>query len=146
MEKYTEVTGCDHLNGPRRDHPIWPHVALSIGGVHRSMTVGWSLGPMAKRSKVELFEEIRKAESGKDSPSVRELSRRFGVHRRMVRQALDSALPPPRKLTQKGPLRRSDPGRTPSTGGWPTTRPCPGSNDTPHGGSSSAWSKSTTPR
>ena len=33
---------------------------------------------MAKRSKVELFEEIRKAAAGKDSPSVRELSRTFG--------------------------------------------------------------------
>jgi DNA-binding GntR family transcriptional regulator len=54
---------------------------------------------MATRSKVELFEDIRKAQAGKDGPSVRELSRRFGVHRRTVRQALESAVPPPRKAS-----------------------------------------------
>ena len=58
---------------------------------------------------VELFEEIRKADAGKDSPSVRELSRRFGVHRRMVRQALESPLPPTRKVT---------PRPSPSLGPW----------------------------
>ena len=67
---------------------------------------------MAKRSKVELFEEIRKTAAGKDSPSVRELSRTFGVHRRMVRQALDSALLPPRKVT---------PRPSPSLGPWKDT-------------------------
>jgi transposase len=67
---------------------------------------------MAKRSKVELFEQIRKAEAEAESPSIRELSRRFGVHRRMVRQALDSALPPPRKVT---------PRQSPSLGPWKST-------------------------
>jgi len=56
---------------------------------------------MRTRSKVELFEEIRKANAAADSPSIRELSRRFGVHRRMVRQALTSALPPPRKAVTR---------------------------------------------
>jgi transposase len=53
---------------------------------------------MAKRSKVELFEQIRRASAGPEGLSIRELSRHFGVHRRTVRQALDSAMPPNRKV------------------------------------------------
>jgi transposase len=51
---------------------------------------------MSARSKVELFEQIRKAHA-REGLSVRELSRRFGTHRRMVRQALVSPVPSPRK-------------------------------------------------
>jgi transposase len=61
---------------------------------------------------VELFEEIRKASAGRDSPSIRELSRMFGVHRRMVRQALESAVPPPRKVM---------PRKAPTLGLWKPT-------------------------
>ncbi|MGW0392082.1 IS21 family transposase [Streptomyces sp. NPDC003042] len=46
--------------------------------------------------RVELFERIRRDRRLEDV-SVRELARRYGVHRRVVRQALDSALPPQRK-------------------------------------------------
>jgi transposase len=53
---------------------------------------------MVKRSKVELFEQIRRAGAGPEGLSIRELSREFGVHRRTVRQALDSAVPPNRKV------------------------------------------------
>jgi len=48
------------------------------------------------RSKVELFEQIRKAHE-REHLSVRALAERFGTHRRTVRQALSSAVPPPRK-------------------------------------------------
>jgi transposase len=47
-------------------------------------------------SRVELFEQIRRdREFG--GLSMHALARRYGVHRRTVRQALDSPLPPPRK-------------------------------------------------
>src|SRR5215471_17806806 len=48
------------------------------------------------RSKVELYEQIRKLHA-RERLSIRELSRRLGVHRRDVRAALVSAMPPPRK-------------------------------------------------
>ena len=51
---------------------------------------------MAKRSRVELFEQIRKAHD-RDGASIHELARRFGVHRRTVREALASPVPPGRK-------------------------------------------------
>jgi transposase len=52
---------------------------------------------MAKRSKVELFEQIRRARRREPEMSIRELARRFGTHRRTVREALASAVPMPRK-------------------------------------------------
>jgi len=48
------------------------------------------------RSRVELFEQIRRDWRAGGS-SVRELAVRHHVHRRTVRQALASAVPPPRK-------------------------------------------------
>ena len=52
---------------------------------------------MRRRSRVEVFEEIRRAARTDPSLSVRELARRHGVHRRAVRQALASPVPPPRR-------------------------------------------------
>jgi len=48
------------------------------------------------RSRVELFEKIRR-DRRVEELSIRELAQRHQVHRRTVRQALASALPPPRK-------------------------------------------------
>jgi transposase len=45
---------------------------------------------------VELFEQIRR-DQRLGQLSIRELAERHGVHRRTVRQALESAVPPPRK-------------------------------------------------
>src|SRR5665213_689122 len=56
---------------------------------------------MTKRTKVELFEQIRKARAGSESPSIRDLARTYGVHRRTVRQALTNAVPPARKVTPR---------------------------------------------
>ncbi|MBV9357613.1 MAG: IS21 family transposase [Chloroflexi bacterium] len=47
-------------------------------------------------SRVELFEAIRR-DARREDVGVRELARRYRVHRRTVRQALASASPPPRK-------------------------------------------------
>jgi ribosome-binding protein aMBF1 (putative translation factor) len=53
-------------------------------------------------SRVELFERIRR-DREREGLSIRELARRHGVHRRAVRQALASPLPPPRKRPEGRP-------------------------------------------
>jgi transposase len=55
---------------------------------------------MATRSKVKLYEQIRRAHE-REGLSIHELSRRFRVHRRDVRAALASAVPPPRKVPER---------------------------------------------
>jgi transposase len=51
-------------------------------------------------SRVEQFEAIRR-DHRVEGLSIRELSRRHGVHRRAVRQALTSAVPPERKVPER---------------------------------------------
>jgi transposase len=51
-------------------------------------------------SRVEIFEAIRRDREQQEL-SVRALARRHGVHRRTVRQALESATPPPRKSPER---------------------------------------------
>ena len=60
------------------------------------------------RSRVELFEEIRR-DSRVEGRSIRELSEDHHVHRRTVRQALASAVPPPRKVYKRRPTPAIDP-------------------------------------
>ena len=63
---------------------------------------------MPKRSKVSVYEKVRKAHE-REGLSVRALARRFHVHRRDVRQALASALPPPRKPAPPRPAPKVEP-------------------------------------
>jgi transposase len=60
-------------------------------------------------SRVELFEKIRRDHEFAGL-STRALARRYGVHRRTVRQALDAAVPPERKPPEGRPA--------PALGGW----------------------------
>ena len=59
-------------------------------------------------SRVELFEQVR-GDRRRERLSIRELAERHGVHRRTVRQALASALPPPRKEYPPRPRPAIDP-------------------------------------
>ncbi len=58
-------------------------------------------------TRVEQFERIRR-DRRLEGLSIRELARKHKVHRRVVRQALASAVPPPRKETPRtGPVMGS---------------------------------------
>jgi len=55
---------------------------------------------MKRRNKVELFEEIRREYEFGDG-TISGVAKKFNVHRRMVREAINSALPAPRKTPQR---------------------------------------------
>lgn len=55
---------------------------------------------MNRRAKVELFEQIRRDyEFG--TGTISGVAKKYAVHRRMVRQALNDAVPPERKLPDR---------------------------------------------
>jgi transposase len=59
-------------------------------------------------TRVEQFEQIRR-DHAREGLSIRELARRHGIHRRAVRQALDSAVPPPKRAPRSRPAPKLDP-------------------------------------
>lgn len=61
-------------------------------------------------SRVEQFEQIRR-DRAQEGLSIRELARRHGVHRRAVRQALKSAMPPPKRAPESRPAPKLGPYR-----------------------------------
>ena len=59
---------------------------------------------------MQQFEQIRR-DHAREGLSVRELARRHGVHRRAVRQALDSAIPPAKRVPESRPAPKLGPYR-----------------------------------
>ena len=58
---------------------------------------------MERRAKLELFEMIRRGHAAGET--IRQLAKKHQVHRRMVRQALESAIPPDRGKRGQPELR-----------------------------------------
>ena len=56
-------------------------------------------------SRVELYAVIR-FDSQRNQMSIRALADKYGVHRRTVREAIDSPIPPPRR-SRRGRCRSS---------------------------------------
>src|SRR5439155_9438359 len=75
---------------------MWPHLIYSDRSSY-PVPASRDGRAMDRRRKVELFEQIRR-EYRFGVGTVRGVAKKFGVHRRMVRQAVASAIPPERKV------------------------------------------------
>src|SRR5207244_9455785 len=78
---------------------IWPTLYIAIDRPTLSLPAGTGRA-MDRRRKVELFEQIRR-EYRFGVGTIRGVAKQFGVHRRIVRQAMESAVPPERKVPMR---------------------------------------------
>jgi transposase len=89
--RYSELAHFDALIWP----PCNPQPATLISAGKRDRE-GW----LHRRTKVELFEEIRR-EYEHGAGTIKGVAKKLGVHRRMVREAVGSAVPRPRKIPER---------------------------------------------
>ena len=87
--------------GPTRDLPGWLR-RFDLAPLESGLNYWFEVSGFGMESRVELFAAIRR-DARVEELSIRALAKRHGVHRRTVRQALVSAMPPPRKV----PVRSS---------------------------------------
>jgi hypothetical protein len=93
-----------------------------------------------KRAKVELFEQIRR-EYDYGVGTIKAVARKFGIHRRMVREALGDAVLRERKINTRG-QRRIEPAKPSSKQFCRATRTRHESNDTQRTGSGRGFGRS----
>ena len=95
---------------------------------------------------MELFEQIRR-DREREGLSIRALAERHGVHRRAVRQALESAVPPAKRPPVGRPAPELGAYRAVIDGWLEADREAPRKQrHTARSGSGSGWSTSTAPR
>jgi ribosomal protein S14 len=93
-----------------------------------------------RRAKVELFEQIRR-EYDHGVGTIKGVSRKLGIHRRMVREALGDAVPRERKINMQG-KPRIEPVKPSSKPFCRATRTRRESNDTQRTGSGRGYGRS----
>ena len=102
--EYRAWTGRGRLIWPQCVRLIWPH--FRPNATRRFVLWrAWIGGRRGMGSRVELFEQIRR-DHDREGLSIHALARRHGVHRRTVRQAVGSAVPPQRRSPAGRPAPR----------------------------------------